>query len=486
MKKLICTSILTVLIASVTVVKAQDYPQEYLGLPGDNLNLYAVMKLFQESETLEAFERNLNDENSRINNLDLNGDNMVDYITVSDYVDGNVHNIVLRAILGRNEYQDVAVFTVEKLRNGSVQIQLIGDEDLYGKNYIVEPIYAETPNPGYGGRTVYRDNVTVVTTTYYEVAGWPMIRFIFSPFYLGWHSSWYWGYYPVYWHPWRPWYWHYYYGYHFHWFPVYYSHYRHWDRPRYYRYHDFYYGRVRAHSANVARRMTEGHYKQTYSRPELRREGEALYARTYGSRSSDQRSHSSAPGSDRRTSPSVNSRSAGSSDAAPNREAAHRSSAPVQNRSEVRQPDAATRRSPATTSQKPASAASQRSATVQRSAQTSRQTTTRSSQPSVTQRSQSSVSQRSSAPKSQSSVSQRSSAPKSQSSVSQRSSVQRSQSSRQPSVRSSQSSASRRSSAPTVRSQSHTRSSQGRTSSSSSKKSSKNSGKSDNSKSSRR
>ena len=55
--------------------------------------------------------------------------------------------------------QDVAVFTVEKYRDGSVRIQLIGDEALYGRNYIVEPIYAETPNPGYTGRT--RNNTTV-------------------------------------------------------------------------------------------------------------------------------------------------------------------------------------------------------------------------------------------------------------------------------------------------------------------------------------
>jgi hypothetical protein len=446
MKKLICTSILAVLIASATVVRAQDYPQEYLGLPGDNLNLYAVMKLFQESETLEAFERNLNDENSRINNLDLNGDNMTDYITVSDFVDGNVHNIVLRAVLGRNEYQDVAVFTVEKFRNGSVQIQLVGDEDLYGKNYIVEPIYAETANPGYRGRTVYRDNVTVVTTTYYEVAGWPVIRFIFNPFYVSWHSSWYWGYYPVYWHPWRPWYWHYYYGYHYNWFPHYYAHYRHWDHPRYYRYNDYYYSHVRAHSVNVAHRVSAGNYRQTYSRPESRRDGEALYARTYGSRSSDQRTYSSASGSERRTSPSVNTRSAGSTNASGNREAVRRSSAPVQNKREVRQSG----------------------------------TTTRRSQPSVTQRSteqrtQSSVSQRSSVQRSQPSVSQRSSAQRSQPSVSQRSSAQRSQSS-----------VSHRSSAPSARSKGQVRSSQGRSSSSSSQKSSKASKSSDDSRSSRR
>ena len=77
MKKLICTTILTVLMASAAIAGRQDYPEEYLGLPGDNLNLYAVMNLFQESETLEAFERSLNEENSRINNLDLNNDGRV-------------------------------------------------------------------------------------------------------------------------------------------------------------------------------------------------------------------------------------------------------------------------------------------------------------------------------------------------------------------------------------------------------------------------
>jgi hypothetical protein len=99
MKKLIITSILAALLTAGTALMAQDYPDEYIGLPGDNLNLYAVMNLFQESPTIEDFERNLNDVNSKINNLDLNGDNMVDYITVNDYIDGNVHNIVLRMSL---------------------------------------------------------------------------------------------------------------------------------------------------------------------------------------------------------------------------------------------------------------------------------------------------------------------------------------------------------------------------------------------------
>jgi hypothetical protein len=281
MKKLIITSILAVLVAAATTTSAQNNPDEYLGLPGDNLNLYAVMDLFQKSETLEGFERTLNDENSRINNLDLNGDKMVDYIMVKDYIDGNVHNIVLRVALNRKEYQDVAVFTVQRFANGSVDIQLIGDEALYGRNYIIEPIYAdnygETPNPGYYNS----NNITVVRTTAFEIAAWPLIRFIYMPNYIAWHSSWYWGYYPSYWHPWHPYYWHYYYGYHYHWYPQYYSHYHQWHQNRYQHYNDFYYSSIRSHSSYVNDRIRDGHYKSTYSHPEQRRDGEALYSKMY-------------------------------------------------------------------------------------------------------------------------------------------------------------------------------------------------------------
>ncbi len=280
MKKLITTSIIAVLVSFVTTVFSQNYPEEYLGLPGDNLNLYAVMKLFRESKTLEDFERGLNDENSRINNLDLNGDNLIDYITVTDYVDGNVHTIVLRALLDRNESQDVAIFTVEKFRNGSVEIQLIGDEALYGRNYIIEPIYDETPNPGYMGNRASATNVTLVRTTTYQVATWPVIRFIFMPNYVVWRSSWYWGYYPVSWRPWRPYYWHYYYGYHYNWYHDYYVHYRFWSRPRYTNYNTYYIS-IRTQSPRVYSRIKEGSYRETYSRPEQRREGEILFTKMH-------------------------------------------------------------------------------------------------------------------------------------------------------------------------------------------------------------
>ncbi len=397
MKKFIITSILAALVTAGSAVMAQDLPDEYLGLPGDNLNLYAVMNLFQESQTLEDFERDLNDANSRINNLDLNGDNLVDYITINDYVDGNVHNIVLRVALNRNETQDIAVFTVQRFRNGSVEIQLVGDKALYGRNYIVEPIYdnnyAGTYNPGYTGRSGISINV---------VGDWPLVRFIFYPGYISWHSSWYWGYYPSYWDPWRPYYWHYYYGYYQNYYPEYYRHYRRWNHNRYDRYDDFYYSRIRSHSPMFDHRMREGNFRDTYSRPEMRREGEALYSRMHSGRDngrpgnyemnnqgrrggsqSNREFASTGPGtgSNRRSAPSVSNRSASRPESVQRPSSSQRSAPSVSNRSASR-PESVQRPS---SSQRSAPSVSNRSASRPESVQ--RSSSSQRSAPSVSNRS---------------------------------------------------------------------------------------------------
>jgi hypothetical protein len=283
MKNLMITLILVALFTAGATVRAQENQDDRLGLPGDNLNLYAVMKLFQESKTLEGFERRLNDENSRINNLDLNGDNLVDYIKVNDYVDGDVHNIVLQVAVNERENQDVAVFTVQRFSDGQVFIQLTGDEELYGRDYIVEPIFDDeaqnlTPNPGYTGGG---QNIIITRSSPVIIASWPVIRFIYAPRYVVWHSSWNWGYYPPYWQPWRPLYWHYYYGYHYNWYNDYYGHYRRWHTHRYTHWNDSYFNSRRSYSTNVYSRIQSGNYRNTYSHPEQRREGEAMFARMH-------------------------------------------------------------------------------------------------------------------------------------------------------------------------------------------------------------
>jgi hypothetical protein len=266
----------------------QSGEDRQLGLPGDNLNLYAVIKLFQESPTLEGFEKSLNDQSLKINNLDLDGDNQIDYILVDDNITGDVHNIVLKVAVSKDEFQNVAVIAVQKDNAGNVQMQLIGDEDLYGKDYIVEPNYeetpGETPNPGYTGNTVMAENVpvTVERTTPVQVAAWPVIRFIFVPGYTSWYSPWRWGYYPTYWRPWKPYYWHYYYGYHYHWDYYYFGHYRRWPSYRVPGWRNTYYSATfRYRSVIVQTRVNKGNYRQTYSKPQMARDGAATFKKDF-------------------------------------------------------------------------------------------------------------------------------------------------------------------------------------------------------------
>ncbi len=270
-------------------VSAQQSEDGSLGLPGDNLNLYAVLKQFQESETLEAFEKKLNDESLNINNLDLNGDDKIDYIMVNDEVDNNVHTIVLQVAVNAQEKQDVAVFTVQKDDKNEVQVQLIGDEELYGKNYIIEPNFetsgaakqGETPNPGYTGNTTTVDgqSIPVTKTTTVAIASWPVVQYIYVPTYTRWYSPWRWGYYPSYWNPWKPHYWHYYYGYHYNWNNYYYGNYRRWNYHRYNGWNNFYYSNRRSYSPYVYNRRQTGLYKTTYSRPEQKYAGAAYYTK---------------------------------------------------------------------------------------------------------------------------------------------------------------------------------------------------------------
>jgi len=105
---------------------------------GENLDLQAVLELFMDSESVEEFEKALNDSTNEINNLDLNEDDEVDYIRVVEYVDGGDHILVLQVPLAENEYQDVATINIEKTDDDYV-IQIAGDTEIYGEDYYVEP-----------------------------------------------------------------------------------------------------------------------------------------------------------------------------------------------------------------------------------------------------------------------------------------------------------------------------------------------------------
>src|SRR6476620_5763968 len=148
--------------------QTKDQPKEdttSLGLPGDNLDLYAVLTLFQKSKTIEAFEKSLNDEKEGINNLDLNLDKKVDFIKVATTKEDSSYTFVLQVDVTKTETQDVAVILLNKDK-GKISLQIVGDEELYGKDYVIEPKGNSpiTANPGYTGADPVTEEVPATTT----------------------------------------------------------------------------------------------------------------------------------------------------------------------------------------------------------------------------------------------------------------------------------------------------------------------------------
>lgn len=276
-----CIPVILLLVGPSSTVKAQQASeQERLNLPGDNFNLAGMLDVFRQSPTLESFEAALNADTTKLNNLDLNNDGRVDYIKVFDRPDGDVHVIILQTDLGPNDAQDIAVIFVEKKGN-DVSIQVVGDEELFGPDYIIEPssekIQGGTPNPAYQGQ-----QTTITNNYYYGDAGdsyrdrpsycsppstWIIVGFMYGPGYSPWISPWYWGYYPGWWSPWSPWYWD---AYYVHWY-----YYRPWYGWWYWRtpypYFRTWYGPYRTNrrtSNIVIRNRTEGVYDRTYKNPQ--------------------------------------------------------------------------------------------------------------------------------------------------------------------------------------------------------------------------
>jgi len=143
----------------------------------DNLDLEAVASIFGEAKDLEDFEKKLNDPELQISNLDLSNDGNVDYLRVVETSEEETHVIVIQAVIGKDEYQDVATIDVEEDEKGNKTVQVVGDVYMYGPNYIIEPVYVAPP---------------------------PVVLFLFAPVYVAYRSPYYWGYYPPYFRPWPP------------------------------------------------------------------------------------------------------------------------------------------------------------------------------------------------------------------------------------------------------------------------------------------
>jgi len=197
--------LMIIFIVAIANLNAQDKTEtdsELLGLPGDNLDLYATLDLFQKSKTIEEFEASLNDEKTGINNLDLNLDGEVDFIKVVTQKEDDDFAFILQVDVLEKETQDVAVILVTKDKDEKVTIQMVGDEDLYGKDYAIEPKLdapAVTANPAYSGS----DTVVVKSepATVVVIESEPIVQYVYSPVFVPYYSPYYYGYYPPYYHP---------------------------------------------------------------------------------------------------------------------------------------------------------------------------------------------------------------------------------------------------------------------------------------------
>jgi hypothetical protein len=145
----------------------------------EGLDLIAIGELFKNSEDLQSFEKALNNAETGLNNLDLDENGEVDFIRVVEEVSDDTHLIILQVPLAKDEFQDVATIEVEKSGDKLYNLQIRGDESIYGVDYYIAPA-----------------NVSIYT--------WPIITAIYRPLYRPYRSVFYFGSYPRWYRPYRP------------------------------------------------------------------------------------------------------------------------------------------------------------------------------------------------------------------------------------------------------------------------------------------
>jgi hypothetical protein len=201
--KKLCFLFLCFAAVSITA-KAQE---DSTGLPGDNFSLQGALEMFKQSSSVEEFEKLINTENKNVNNLDLNGDGDIDYVKVIDKADKDVHAFILQVAVSETENQDIAVIELEKTGDTTAVAQIVGDEEIYGEQKIVEASDdgdemdddSDGKSNGPGADYFYESNRIVVNVFF-----WPSVRFVYRPAYVPWVSPWRWRHYPGWWRPWHP------------------------------------------------------------------------------------------------------------------------------------------------------------------------------------------------------------------------------------------------------------------------------------------
>jgi hypothetical protein len=196
---------LLIVMLSMTATHVFANQTDSTGLPGDHFSLQGALDMFKNASSPEDFEKLINTSGKNVNNLDLNGDGEVDYIKVIDKADKQVHAFILQVAVSETENQDIAVIELEKTGDTTAVLQIIGDEEIFGEQVIVEASdegdeEVADDDKGNGPSIFFDGPYRIVVNVFY----WPTVRFVFRPAYVPWASPWRWRHYPGWWRPWRP------------------------------------------------------------------------------------------------------------------------------------------------------------------------------------------------------------------------------------------------------------------------------------------
>ncbi len=140
--KLICGAL--VLFLAVSLWGSCSTPDRYdvnvssIQIPAgarEGLDLRAVGELVKTAKNAEELERQINDPSRGLNNLDLDSDGAVDYISVEEFGGGDSRGFMLVAKLQDDQQQEVATIDIEKTAESEADLEIRGNERVYGANH---------------------------------------------------------------------------------------------------------------------------------------------------------------------------------------------------------------------------------------------------------------------------------------------------------------------------------------------------------------
>ena len=79
-----------------TSVNGQSAATDSTTLPGENFSLEGALEMFKKAASPEDFEKLINAEDNKVNNLDLNNDGTTDYIKVINRRENDVQILFYR------------------------------------------------------------------------------------------------------------------------------------------------------------------------------------------------------------------------------------------------------------------------------------------------------------------------------------------------------------------------------------------------------